>query len=171
MKGLSLPSWIGRAPADLGNARHGTLSQDALRTVVTVILPSSLTALWGTKPLETREHQLLDNYLDFSEAINLALMPSISVQEAEAFHALWLRYLQGARRLFPHRGLTPNQHITLHLETTMKNFGPATGQRTNVLERINFLLQNMHTNSKSGEYICLIQFYLRLLIMYQEKWR
>ena len=148
---MGFPSWMGRVPADLGSSRHGTLSQDALRTVATVILPSSLTALWGSKTVDTRERQLLDNYLDFFESLNLALMPVTSVTAANDFRRLWLRYLKGARRLFPHYGLTPNQHITFHLDTSLKNFGPAPGQRTNVCERINFLLQKVPTNSKSGE--------------------
>lgn len=152
MRSMSLPSWTGRVPADLGNARHGTLSHDALRTVASVVLPSCLTRLWGLKPEESRERKMLENYLDMSISITTALLRTSSVGQADKVHQLWLRYLTGLRELFPHLGRIPSQHISLHLSKTLKNFGPAPGQRTNVCERINFLLQNTSTNSKPGKW-------------------
>jgi hypothetical protein len=150
---MSLPSWIGRVPSDLGSTRHGTLSQDALRTTTTVTLVSSLTRIWGSHPLERREAKMLSNFLDLAISIDLALMQRTSLEKIEELYNLWLQYLHGIRRLFPHCGLIPNQHISLHLRTTLKNFGPAPGQRTNVCERINFLLQKVPTNSRSGLFI------------------
>jgi hypothetical protein len=147
---ISLPSWIGRVPSDLGSTRHGSLSQDALRTLVTVVLVSSLVRIWGLESPDSREQRMLDNFLDLSVATDLALMRKISLISIELFHVLWLRYLSGALVLYPHHGLIPNQHISLHLRTTLKNFGPAPGQRTNVCERLNYLLQRTPTNSKSG---------------------
>jgi hypothetical protein len=148
---ISLPSWIGRVPSDLGSASHGGLSQDALRTTVTVVLVSSLVRIWGPQPPGSRERQLLENFLDFSIAIDLALMRKLKIAQIDEFHELWLKYLRGVLKLFPHHGLTPNQHISLHLRTTLKNYGPAPGQRTNVCERLNYLLQRIPTNSKSGQ--------------------
>lgn len=148
---ICLPSWIGRVPSDLGSTRHGSLSQDALRTLVTVVLVSSLVRIWGSESPDSREQQMLGNFLDLSVATDLALMRKISIVDIELFHQLWVKYLRGALALYPHHGLTPNQHISLHLRTTLKNFGPAPGQRTNVCERLNYLLQRTPTNSKSGK--------------------
>jgi hypothetical protein len=157
---ISLPSWIGRVPSDLGSASHGGLSQDALRTTVTVVLVSSLVRIWGPQLLGSRERQLLENFLDFSVATDLALMRKLKIVQIDGFHELWLKYLRGVQKLFPHHGLTPNQHISLHLRTTLKNYGPAPGQRTNVCERLNYLLQRIPTNSKSGQ--CLTSLLLDL---------
>jgi hypothetical protein len=148
---MSLPSWIGRVPSDLGSTRHGGLSQDAIRTTVTVILVSSLIRIWGHEVIGSREQQMLENFLDLSISIDLALLRKLKITQIDFLHELWLKYLRGIQTLFPHHTLTPNQHITLHLRTTLKNFGPAPGQRTNVCERLNYLLQRTPTNSKSGE--------------------
>lgn len=148
---ITLPSWIGRVPSDLGNKSHGTLSQDALRTTTTVILVSALPRIWGTCPDDSRERQILENFLDFSIAADVALMRSTSIGAADYAYDLLLKYLRGLRRLYPHMGLIPNQHISLHLRETLKRFGPAPGQRSNFLERINFLLQKVPTNSKPGK--------------------
>jgi hypothetical protein len=148
---ISLPSWIGRVPSDLGSTHHGSLSQDALRTIVTVVLVSSLTRIWGPQAPGSRERQLLENFLDISISTDLALMRKLKITQIDDHHELWLKYLHGVQKLFPYHGLTPNQHISLHLRTTLKNFGPAPGQRTNVCERLNYLLQKIPTNSKSGQ--------------------
>lgn len=153
---MIIPSWVGRVPSDLGSARHGTLSQDALRTSVTIILVSSLTRIWGTKSLGSREQKLLANFLDLSTAISLALMRKLTPEMIDRFHKLWLKYLKDARCLYPHYGLVPNQHISLHLHQTMRNFGPASGQRTHFAERMNFLFQKIPTNSKPGKYMSII---------------
>lgn len=149
---MTFPSWIGRVPSNLGSASHGTLSHDALRTLTTVVLPSCLTRLWGLKPPESRERSMLKNFLDMSSAIITALLRASSVSDADEVHRLWLDYLKGTKILYPYLGLVPSQHITLHLSTNIKNFGPAPGQRSNVCERINYLLQKTPTNSKPGQY-------------------
>ena len=148
---MILPSWIGRVPSDLGNKSHGTLSQDALRTTITVTLVSSLPRLWGATPEGSRERAMLANFLDFAQGTDIALMRSTSVDEADRVHQLFLKFLRQLQVLYPHHGMVPNQHIMLHLSETMKKFGPAPGQRTNLLERINYLFQKMPTNSKSGQ--------------------
>lgn len=148
---MTLPSWIGRVPSNLGNKSHGTLSQDALRTTTTVILVSSLPRIWSSEPEGSRKRDMLTNFLDFSIAADIALMRSTTHKAVDDSYDLFLKYLRGSRTLYPHRGMTPNQHLLLHLRDTIKDHGPAPGQRTNLLERINFLLQKTPTNSKSGE--------------------
>lgn len=148
---MSLPSWIGRVPSNLGSSQHGKLSADEWRTTCTVILVVSLTRQWGNKPLESRERKMLVNFIDLVVATKLAMMRTLTLDRIDAFHNRMLKYLQGSRELYPVHGLRPNQHISLHLKPMLENFGPTHAWRCYVFERLNSMLQSIHTNSKAGE--------------------
>lgn len=152
---MTLPSWIGRVPADLGGSQHGKLSADEWRTTCTITLVVSLIRQWGVKPEESRERQMLENFVDLAGATKLGMMRMLTQSRINEFHERMHRYLQRSRELYPAHGLKPNQHISLHLRQVLENFGPTHAWRCYAFERLNSMLQNIHTNSKSGELLPL----------------
>lgn len=150
---IVLPSWIGRVPNNLGSASHGTLSADQWRTACTVNLVTSLVRIWGPSPAQTRERQMLENFVDLVTATKLANMRIMTTERATEYLQTMHRYLQGIKTLYPHRSLLPYHHLSLHFSRFLEDFGPTNGWRCFPFERYNYLLQKVQTNSRFGKYL------------------
>ncbi len=150
-----LPSWIGRCPRDLGSARHGSLSADQWRTACTVNLVTSLVRLWGKAGSGTRFRDMLNNYMDLIVATKAATMRIMTPARIQEYHAHMYRYLTNAQRLYPHHGVSPNQHLCLHLPHLLQDFGPVHSWRSYAYERFNHILQEIKTNGIPGEFTML----------------
>ena len=149
---MSLPSWIGRVPHDLGSASHGSLSADQWRTACTVNLVTTLGRLWGSKPADSIERRMLENFMDLVAATKLANMRTITPTRIADYDFYMLRYLQRAVILYPNVSLRPYHHLSLHYSRFLKNFGPTHSWRCFPFERYNYLLQQVNTNSKFGRW-------------------
>lgn len=147
---MTLPSWIGRVPYNLGSASHGALSADQWRTACTVNLVSSLVRMWGSLPQDDRKHRMLDNFLDLVLATKLIGMRVMTEGRSSEFRTVMLRYLQGVKELFPDQSLLPYHHMSLHFPRFLEDFGPTHGWRCFPFERYNYLLQQIPTNLKFG---------------------
>jgi hypothetical protein len=150
---MSLPSWIGRLPTNLGSASHGSLSADQWRTAATVNLVTSLVRLWGSKSNDTRHKEMLDNFIDLVSAIKVANMRVMTAERVQEYESSMTRYLQGIVRLYPKNSLVPYHHMSLHFTRFLEDFGPTHSWRCFPFERYNHLLQQVSTNKKYGESI------------------
>ncbi len=148
---MSLPSWIGRVPHDLGSASVGSLSADQWRTACTVNLVTSLVRLWGPLDETSREQQMLRNFMDLVAATKLANMRIVTTESIDEYHRRMLSYLKGIAELYPNNSLLPYHHMSLHITSFLRAFGPTHGWRCFPFERYNYLLQTINTNSKFGE--------------------
>lgn len=148
---MTLPSWIGRVPANLGSSSHGSLSADQWRTACTVNLVASLINLWGSNAEGTRTRQMLDNFMDLVTAIKLAHMRVLTPARIAEYHTRMEAYLKGIVELYPDVAILPYHHMSLHLTSFLRNFGPVHGWRCFPFERYNYVLQKTNTNRKFGE--------------------
>ncbi|KAF8580822.1 hypothetical protein K439DRAFT_1355833, partial [Ramaria rubella] len=64
-------------------------------------------------------------------------------------------YLEGLKALFPAKNFTNNNHIVLHLEEMLVNFGPVHSWWTFPFEWLIGWLVRISTNWKIGEIILL----------------
>lgn len=151
IQNTSLPSWVGRVPGNLGSASHGTLSADEWRSACTINLVTSLVRIWGPLPAHTRERQMLDNFMHLVNATKLANMRVLTAERIAEYSVSMLEYLRGILKLYPHKSLLPNHHISLHFPPFLENFGPTNGWRCFPFERYNYLLQKVQTNQRFGE--------------------
>ncbi|KAJ3542467.1 hypothetical protein NM688_g5967 [Phlebia brevispora] len=152
MKRTMLPSWISPAPRNVGTTERGKLSADHWRSLCTVHLPITLVRLWGSFPKESRQMQMLENYMDLVTAVGIAGMLITSSIHIEAYRAAILRYLKNAKVLYKECSFKPNHHFAIHLaDVFLPNFGPFHPIRAFHTERNNFMLQREHTNMKFGE--------------------
>jgi len=150
MKRTTLPSCYSPAPPHIGDKSQGKISADGWRVFSTVHLIVTLGRIWGSKPADTREHQLFSNLCDLIEATKIATGRSITVARAEEFRYRMLKYLGGLDSLFPGQRLIPYHHISIHLSELLCRFGPTTTWRCWVFERYNHMLQNIETNGRFG---------------------
>ncbi|KZT31178.1 hypothetical protein SISSUDRAFT_969586, partial [Sistotremastrum suecicum HHB10207 ss-3] len=131
----SLPSWITRAPKDVGSSKVGKLSADQWRITCTVHLPVTLIRLWGKKHRTSKESKLLFNFMELVHAARLSHLRLMTNAIADEFQVHLHRYLTGLQELFPNLKLTPYQHICLHLPFFFKHFGPTHSWRCFAFER------------------------------------
>ncbi|TDL15157.1 hypothetical protein BD410DRAFT_855780 [Rickenella mellea] len=147
----TLPSWVAPAPANVGSTRAGKLSADQWRSLCTVNLVITLVRLWGGKPRNDRHYWLLQNFMDLVTAAKLGTMRSMTQARIDGFVLHLHRYLENMLELFPHIGVTPNQHLSFHVALLLHRFGPSHAWRCWSFERWNHVLQNINTNMKFGK--------------------
>lgn len=151
MQEIMLPSEISPAPSRIGSPGQGTISADEWRTFCTINLVVTLVYLWGPLPDDTRESQILRNFMDLITAVEIASSRSITLKDTWELQKRMHSYLQGILELFPGTTIGPYQHMCLgHLPQVLLNLGPAHAIWCYAFERANFVLQRIKTNSRIG---------------------
>ncbi|KAI0716956.1 hypothetical protein C8Q76DRAFT_616501, partial [Earliella scabrosa] len=147
----SMPTAVGRAPVDLGNAGAGTLTADQWRTVCTIHLPITLIRLWANLPPDDRRRKLLDNFIHMVIAVRYGTARRVSRARINMYTYHIFRYVQGLRELFPEQDLVPNQHLALHLGEILARFGPTQAYWAFPFERYIRLLRQANINHRNNE--------------------
>lgn len=154
MKMTTMPSWINRAPKNLGTSSHGKLSADHWRTACTINLVITLIRLWGKDSSTDEEKDLLNNFIDVVTVIRWATARCTSEKHVSIVEVHIRRYLDGLVRLFSSAALLPNHHFLLHLPECIRAFGPVHGFWSYPFERFNGIIQRYNTNNKRGGELC-----------------
>ncbi len=150
IRNITLPSWIGRIPSDLGSASHGSLSADQWRTACTVNLVTSLVRIWGPYKAESKERRMLNNFMDLVAATKAANMRVLTDVHIRDYKTHMTSYLKGIAELYPDISLLPYHHLSLHFPQFLENFGPTHSWRCFPFERYNYILQQISTSKRFG---------------------
>ena len=150
MDRTSLPSWVSPAPRNWGTTERGKLSADQWRVLYTIHLPISLIALWSGG--ESRYVDMLHNFMHLVVAVRIAGLRVINDEYINTYETCITSYVQGLKDLYPDASIKPNHHLSLHLGDFMRRFGPVHAYRTFAFERLNYLMQQMPTNKKHGDF-------------------
>lgn len=148
---MSLPSWIGRLPPRIGSTQHGKLSADQLRTACCINFVTTLIHTWGHAPQGSKWKGLLDNFMNLVAAVKLAHMHTLTPQCIKKYHTFMHTYLTGMLELYPHHGILPVHHLSLHLTQLLERYGPVHAWRCFPFERYNGVMQTIPTNTKFGK--------------------
>ncbi|KAH7918969.1 hypothetical protein BV22DRAFT_1051386 [Leucogyrophana mollusca] len=151
MKKTTLPTWMSRAPRNLGCKSHGKLKADQWRTACMVNLVITLCRLWGTSSADPKKKSILQNFLSLVIAVRWATMRSTSNQHIEIVEAYFQYYMKTVVDIFGTACLVANNHLSFHLAECMRGFGPVHGWWAFPFERFNGILQRYNTNQKLGE--------------------
>lgn len=89
--------------------------------------------------------------MDLVTATKLATRRVLTPGIIQEYRVCIERYLRTLRILFPHRRISPNQHLAVHLPKALADFGPTHAWRCFPFERYNYILQQINTNAKSGK--------------------
>ncbi|KAI0349683.1 hypothetical protein OH77DRAFT_1577755 [Trametes cingulata] len=146
MAATTYPSFLGRAPPNVGSASAGTLSADQWRTFCLVNLPISLIRLWSGLEPTNRKTLLLHNFIDLVVAVKRGSAKRVTPDLIESFETRILQYVRGIRDLFPEIPLAPNHHIALHIGEVMRLFGPTSAYWAFPFERFIRLLRDVNKN-------------------------
>ncbi|KAJ7122646.1 hypothetical protein C8R43DRAFT_1148250, partial [Mycena crocata] len=144
---VHLPTWVGRPPANLGEASHGKLKAQELLILFTVIFPLIIPELWFKEgEMFTR---LLDNFYDFVACTNIISSYSTSDDEADAYMQHYISYRKSKRQLFTHFESVPNHHYAMHNRDLLKFWGPLAALSEFPGERLNGEFGKVKTNRRA----------------------
>lgn len=147
-----LPTYLGRAPVNVGSAGAGTLSADQWRTFCAIHLVVTLTRIWGNLPRQDQRYEMLDNYLNLVVSVRYGCIRRITPNRIVIYQRHIMRYVEGLRKLFPDQDLVPNQHLALHLGEVMERFGPTTAYWAFPFERGIRLLRQAKINYRNSTF-------------------
>ena len=152
MERMGLPSWVAPAPHEPGTARHGKFSADQWRTFCTINLVFSLIRLWGREDKDSRKHRMLANFMDLITAVKIAHSRTMTPSRISQYEFHMHRYMVTLLELYPGTRVAPNQHLSLHYGSLLRQFGPTHAWRSFAFERYNYFMQKTKTNMKFGVY-------------------
>lgn len=98
---------------------------------------------------------MLTNFMDLVSAVKLASMRTMTKNRASDYTFYMHRYLTKLLDLYPGAEISPNQHMSMHLEQVLLDFGPSHSFRSFGFERSNYLLQQIPTNNKVGQLVLI----------------
>ncbi|PPQ81707.1 hypothetical protein CVT24_003288, partial [Panaeolus cyanescens] len=132
MASMSLPTWVSLCPKRPGESKTGKLSADQWRTFCTINLVVTLGRLWnqprGDGPIDEvqeRKRAMFVNFMHLVSAVRLGTMRSMNPERIKAYIYHMQSYLTTLRALYPWTGITPYQHLSLHLPDMLARFGPS----------------------------------------------
>ena len=146
MAATLFPSFLKRAPLDVGSASAGTLSAEQWRTFCMINLVITLVRVWGHLPDSDRRSNLLRNFVDLVAAVRAGTAKRITPTKINLYGVRILDYLCGLRTLFPDMALVPNHHLALHLGEVLHSFGPTQSYWAFPFERCIRLLRSVNTS-------------------------
>ena len=153
------PSWHMAPPSNLGEAKHGKLKADQLRSSIEFDVPAAMAQIWdfdkrGCEDNERvrRQKKLAEATILLATAIQWATSYCTSPHHASQFMVCIVAYLNILKGLYPNIAWRPNHHAALHIGPFLLNFGPMHGWWMFVYERIIGWLGKTNTNFKIGKF-------------------
>ena len=151
------PSWHTPPPSNLGEASHGKLKADELRSSIEFDVPAAMVQIWvhdsQTSEGEEvqRQKKLVDTTFLLATAICWATSYRIRPLHAAQYMICMVAYFNILKDLYPNIAWRPNHHAALHIGPMLLLFGPMHGWWMFVFERVIGMLQKTNTNDKLGE--------------------
>lgn len=161
---MILPSWVGRAPRNLGCSSHGKLKADQWRTACLVNLVITLCRIWGKPSATAKETALLHNFLSLVIAIWWATMRCITPAHIAIVEDHLVYYTKSTAAIFGKKVLVVNNHASLHTPEYLCTFGLVQGWWAFLFERFNGIIQRLNMNDKLGELVMYILCCSRLTV-------
>lgn len=146
---VTLPTWVGRPPANLGQASHGKLKANDFLVLFSFIFPLVMPELWQTETEVDQVH--LKCFENLVICTNIVSSFKTSDADADLYTECYNSYRRSIRQLFPSYKQKPNHHYAMHNGDILKYWGPLPALSEFPGERLIGLLQCVNTNKKTGE--------------------
>lgn len=148
IRDVSLPTWVGRPPVNLGEAKHGKLRANDYLVLFAFILPLVIPEFWHVPGSSEADRLQLQNFEDLVVCTNIVCSFKTSNADADLFTRRYKEYRRSKKRLFPFWRSKPNQHWAMHIADFLKYWGPLAALSEFPGERLIGLLQDVLTNKK-----------------------
>jgi hypothetical protein len=143
---ISLPTWVGRPPSNLGNKSHGKLKAHELLSLFSAIFPLIIPEFWYSPAATQTQKNQLECFHHLVSATNITCSFKTSNEEADWYTHHYIEYRKLIPALFPQSHSLPNHHFAMHAGSQMKYWGPNPPISEFSGERMNGMLQNISTN-------------------------
>src|SRR5271155_2872335 len=143
---ITLPTWVQRPPANLGEPSHGKLKAHEYLSLFTCIFPLIIPEFWHSPPATETSHPHLNSFYHLVAATNLISSFKTSNAKADAYTYHYSQYRSSISILFPGSHSKPNDHYAMHNGALMKYWGPLPSLSEFPGEQMNGMLQNINTN-------------------------
>jgi len=143
---ISLPTWVGRPPSNLGNKSHGKLKAHELLSLFSAIFPLIIPEFWCSPNATQTQKNHLECFHHLVSATNITCSFKTSDEEADRYTHHYIEYRKLIPALFPQSHSLPNHHFAMHAGPQMKYWGPNPPISEFSGERMNGMLQNISTN-------------------------
>lgn len=152
---VSLPTWVGRPPSNLGEAKHGKLKANDYLVLFSFILPLIVPEFWHGPAASEFDKVQLETFSYLVICTNIVCSFKTSNADADCYTDLYIKYRRNIQRLFPYWPSKPNHHFGVHNGPILKYWGPLPPVGEFLGERIIGQFQNIKTNNKIRKSIAL----------------
>ncbi|THV00392.1 hypothetical protein K435DRAFT_854859 [Dendrothele bispora CBS 962.96] len=145
IQNISLPTYVGRPPGNLGEAKHGSLKAYDYFVLFLVIFPLILPEFWWF-PDSTDYHKLLlNNFGHLVASTNIISAYSTSTNDADDYMHHYVQYRDSLTDLYSVTW-NPNHHYAMHNGDLLRRWGPLAEVSEFFGERANHWGQTVKTN-------------------------
>lgn len=152
IRDVTLPTWVGRPPCNLGEAKHGKLRANDYLVLFSFILPLVVPELWHGPQRSEVEALHLKSFEDLVVCTNIICAFKTSDADADLYTSRYREYRKTLKRLFPFWPVKPNAHYAEHNGELLKYWGPLAALSEFAGERLIGLLQDINTNQRLRKY-------------------
>ena len=145
---ISLPTWVGRPPSNLGNKSHGKLKAHEFLSLYSAIFPLIIPEFWHSPTATKTQTKHLECFHHLVSATNITCSFRTSNEEADRYTHHYTEYRKLTAALFPDSHSQPNHHWAMHVGSQLKYWGPNPPISEFFGERMNGMLQNINTNRR-----------------------
>ncbi len=163
IRDITLPTWVGRPPVNLGEASHGKLKAYEYLILFSSILPLVVPEFWHRPASSEVEQMHLESFHNLVVATNIVCSFRTSNADADLYTHRYTLYREGIQRLFAKWAATPNHHYAMHNGAHLKYWGPLAPLSEFPGERLIGMLQKINTNQKIRKYPPIIEDSVKLL--------
>ncbi len=154
IRDVTLPTWVGRPPVNLGEASHGKLKANDYLVLFSFILPLVVPEFWH-RPEKSEADQLhLQSFEDLVICTNIVCSFKTSNADADLYTLCYKEYRRSLPRLYPFWDPKPNDHYAMHNSEFLKYWGPLPALSEFPGERLIGMLQDVNTNNKLRKINC-----------------
>ncbi|THV08113.1 hypothetical protein K435DRAFT_628154, partial [Dendrothele bispora CBS 962.96] len=150
IQNISLPTYVGRPPGNLGEAKHGSLKAYDYFVLFSVIFPLILPEFWWF-PDSTDYHKLLlNNFGHLVASTNIISAYSTSTNDADDYMHHYVRYRDSLTDIYTVTW-KPNHHYAMHNGDLLRRWGPLAEVSEFFGERANHWGQTVKTNRRMND--------------------
>lgn len=148
IRDITLPTWVGRPPANLGEASHGSLRAYDYLVLYSFIFPLVVPEFWWSPDASPLDKAYLKNFQQLVVCTNIVCAYQTSTADANEYTKIYTRYRRGIHMLYPYWRSKPNYHYAMHNGEFLKFWGPLPPISEFPGERLIGTLQDVKTNRK-----------------------